>query len=282
MINLLEINHHMPRARMPKAVVVLPSTTYRANDFVSAAEALGIDLVVASEQPPPIEMGDRYLHIDCSDPQRAADAITELGDGVTLDGVVAADDAGVEVASLAGKALGLASNDPDAARATRDKALLRSRLRAAEVPQPHFTVVERSESVNQAATTVGFPLVVKPLSRSASQGVIKVDRLEELQATVDRVRRIIGDDTQRLLLESYLPGDEVAVEGLVRDGELTVLAIFDKPDTSPGPVFPETILVTPSRLPTVTPGCSRSRQGRLGGSVLEVSALDSWARASSR
>jgi biotin carboxylase len=234
---------------MPKAVVVLPSTTYRASDFVSAAEALGIDLVVASEQPPPIEMGDRYLHIDCSDPQRAADAITNLGDGVSLDGVVAADDAGVEVASLAGKALGLASNDPEAARATRDKALLRNRLRAAEVPQPDFAVVEQGGSLDHAAKTVGFPLVIKPLSRSASQGVIKVDHYEDLQATADRVRGIIKDDTEGLLFESYLPGDEVAVEGLVRDGELMVLAIFDKPDTSPGPVFPETILVTPSRLP---------------------------------
>ena len=271
MINSLGANHHMskarnPQARVPKVVVVLPSTTYRAHDFMSAAEELGIDLVVASEQPPPFEMGDRYLHIDCSNPQDAADAITELGDKVPLDGVVAADDTGVEVASLAGNALGLASNNPDAARATRNKALLRSRLSAAEVPQPKFAVVEHGRSMQEAASTVGFPLVVKPLSRSASQGVIRVDHPEEVQPTVDRVRRIIGDDTSDLLLESYLPGDEVAVEGLVKDGELTVLAIFDKPDTSAGPVFPETILVTPSRLPEPSQAeCVRVAQAALKG-----------------
>ena len=218
---------------------------------MSAAESLGIDLVVASENPPPFDMGDRYLHIDCSDPQGAADSITTMGDEIAFDGVVAADDAGVMVASLAGTTLGLAANTPDAAGATRDKLLLRNRLETAEVPQPRFVALEPTQSsAEEVSQAVGFPLVVKPLSRSASQGVIRVDRLEDLHATIDRVRRIIGDHdhSQRLLLETYLPGDEVAVEGLVRNGELMVLAIFDKPDTSKGPSFPETILVTPSRL----------------------------------
>ncbi len=162
---------------MPRAVVVLPSTTYRAHDFVSAAESLGIDLVVASENPPPFDMGDRYLHIDCSDPQSAADSITALGDEIAFDGVVAADDTGVMVASLAGTTLGLAANTPEAAEATRDKLLLRSRLATTEVPQPRFAVLEPTRSsAEEASNAVGFPLVVKPLSRSASQGVIRVDR----------------------------------------------------------------------------------------------------------
>jgi hypothetical protein len=64
---------------MPTAVVLLPSTTYRASDFLRAAEGLGVDLVVASENPPPMDMGDRYLQVDCSDPAKAADAIVALG-----------------------------------------------------------------------------------------------------------------------------------------------------------------------------------------------------------
>ncbi len=217
---------------------------------MSAAESLGIDLVVASENPPPFDMGDRYLQIDCSNPQSAADSIATMGDEIAFDGVVAADDSGVMVASLAGTTLGLAANTPDAAGATRDKLLLRNRLETAEVPQPRFAALEPNQSAEEVSEAVGFPLVVKPLSRSASQGVIRVDRPEDLPASIDRVRRIIGDHehSQRLLLETYLPGDEVAVEGLVRNGELMVLAIFDKPDTSEGPSFPETILVTPSRL----------------------------------
>lgn len=231
---------------MPKAVVILPSTTYRAGDFVKAAEALGVDLVVASEQPPPFEMGDGYLQIDCTDPARAAEAVIRLGDSVPLDGVIAADDRGVVIAAMTGTSLGLAANDPAAAAATRDKARMRDRLRDAEVPQPEYRVIGIGDDAEDAASEVGYPLVVKPLSRSASQGVLRVDRLRDLEATIRRVRAIVGEED--LLLEQYMPGVEVAVEGLVRDGELTVLAIFDKPDTPVGATFPETILITPSRL----------------------------------
>ena len=231
---------------MPRAVVILPSTTYRAGDFVMAAESLGVDLVVASEQPPPFDMGDRYLQIDCSDPERAAEAIVRLGDDVPVDGVVAADDRGVVTAAIAGSWLGLAANDPSAARATRDKAAMRQRLRASEVPQPQYRLVGEREDATTAAQAVGYPLVVKPLSRSASQGVLRVDRADDLEPALRRVRAIVGEES--LLLEEYMPGAEVAVEGLVSHGDLTVLAIFDKPDPSAGPDFPETILVTPTRL----------------------------------
>ncbi|HEU4915301.1 MAG TPA: ATP-grasp domain-containing protein [Acidimicrobiia bacterium] len=232
---------------MPTAVVLLPSTTYRASDFLRAAEGLGVDLVVASENPPPFDMGDRYLQVDCSDPTMAAEAIVALGDQVAIDGVVAADDAGVVAAAIAGQKLGVRANDPDAAAATRDKGMQRSLLARAEVPQPEFAVVPASNDGREAAALVGYPLVLKPLDRSAGQGVIRVDRPEELGQAVARVRSIVGE-TSTLVVEEFMTGDEIALEGLVREGELTTLAIFDKPGATEGPYFPETILVTPTRL----------------------------------
>lgn len=235
---------------MPRAVVILPSTTYRAADFVRAAESLGVDLVVASEHPAPIEMGDNYLQIDCSDPAAAAEQVAGLGDHVPLDGVVAADDSGVLIAAMTGAKLGLAANPPDAAKATRDKAKMRDLLRASEVPQPRYSRLVGTDEPALAAREVGYPLVVKPVARSASQGVLRVDGQGDLDAAIKRVRAIVGDED--LLIEEFMPGMEIAVEGLLREGELTVLAVFDKPDTSSGPAFPETILVTPSRMPSTT------------------------------
>lgn len=232
---------------MPKAVVILPTQTYRAADFIAAADSLGIDLVVASEQPPPFDMGERYLQIDCSDPAAAAEAIAALGETVPVDGVVAADDQGVMVAAHATSILGLSGNPPESAETTRNKLLMRDRLAAAEVDQPRFAALPPGEDPEGAVAHVGYPLVVKPLDRSASQGVVRVDRPEDLASTTARVREIVGDEAT-LLAESFVPGSEVALEGLVSNGELTVLAVFDKPDTPSGPYFPETLFVTPSRL----------------------------------
>jgi biotin carboxylase len=247
----------MPTAPKPNVVVLLPSTTYRASDFLRAAEGLGVDLVVASENPPPLDMDDRYLQVDCSDPTTAAEAIIALGDQVPIDGVVAADDAGVVAAAIAGQKLGVRANDPDAAAATRDKGLQRALLAAAEVPQPAFGLVPPSDDGSRAAALVGYPLVVKPLDRSAGQGVVRVDDPAGLGPALARVRSIVGG-SEDLLVEEFVTGEEVALEGLVRDGELTPLAIFDKPGASDGPFFPETILVTPSTLPeTAQDECRR-------------------------
>ena len=95
--------------------------------------------------------------------------------------------------------------------------------------------------------------MIKPLSLSGSRGVIRADDPDQARAAAERVRAIMaaaGEPADApLLFESYLPGAEVAVEGLLHSGRLQVLAIFDKPDPLEGPYFEETLYVTPSRLP---------------------------------
>lgn len=236
-----------PNSDMSTVVVILPSSTYRAGDFLAAAESLGIDLVVASENPPPMEMGDRYLQIDCSSPTASAEAIADLGGRIHIDAVVAADDAGVMVAAEAASMMGLPGNHLDSARSTRNKLAMRNMLARAEIDQPDFAELAPNDDPVAVAGSIGYPLVIKPIDRAASQGVIRVDTPAGLAPTVERIRAITGTGAS-LLIESYVPGVEVAIEGMLADGELTVLAVFDKPDTSSGPYFPETIFVTPSRL----------------------------------
>ena len=167
--------------------------------------------------------------------------------------MVAVDDQGVRVAALAAERLGLSGNPPEAAAATRDKAAMRRALAAAGVPQPEHRTVGPSDDSAAVAAEVGLPCVVKPLSLSASRGVIRADDPRAAAAAAARVRAILaeaGEDPEGpLLIERYVPGAEVAVEGLLRAGALEPLAVFDKPDALEGPYFEETIFTTPSRLP---------------------------------
>jgi biotin carboxylase len=98
-----------------------------------------------------------------------------------------------------------------------------------------------------AAREIGFPCVLKPVSRSASQGVIRANDDDEARVAAERIRAIIEHRPENLLVEEFVAGDEVAVEGLLTRGTLDVLAVFDKPDPLDGPFFEETIYVTPSR-----------------------------------
>jgi biotin carboxylase len=242
-----------------RALLILPTATYRASDFLRAAERLGADVVVASERRQALEgvMGERALLLRLSRPDEAVEAIASVHERTPLDAVVAVDDQGVRVAALAAERLGLPGNPPAAAAATRDKAAMRRAFAEAGVTQPDFLVVPAGADVAAAARGLGFPVVVKPLSLSASRGVIRTDGEEAATSAGARVRAIAGRDAE-LLLERYVPGREVALEGLLRGGELEVLAAFDKPDPMDGPYFEETILVTPSRLPAETQARVRS------------------------
>lgn len=232
---------------MPRALVLLPTSSYRTTDFVAAASALGVELTVASDEDLPLDLGDRFLRVDCTDPEAAAEAIVAFADRTPIDAVVAADDAGVIAAALASERLGLASHSPQAASATRDKLAMRERLAAREVPQPAFAQVTDPHS----PPPFGFPLVLKPRSGAASRGVLRADDPDQLVEAFLQVRATADalGESGPLLAEAFVPGDEVAVEGLVTDGDLRVLTVFDKPDAPQGPTFPETLLVTPSAHP---------------------------------
>ena len=244
----MNFGHHKG---VPQILLLLPTATYRATAFVDAAARLGVDVVVGSEHRQALShsMGDRAVVVPLSDVHAAVSVIAALHRRTPLDAVLAVDDQGVVIASAAATHLGLRHNPRDAVAATRDKSIMRELLAAASLPQPVYRIVPWGGDVVVAAAQIGYPCVVKPVSRSASQGVIRVDDAAEAGAADIRIRAILANCRESLLVERFVPGDEVAVEGLLTSGQFEVLAVFDKPDPLDGPFFEETIYVTPSRQP---------------------------------
>ncbi|MFQ5517098.1 MAG: ATP-grasp domain-containing protein [Acidimicrobiia bacterium] len=237
---------------MSTVVLILPAETYRAADFLHAARSLRVKAVVASQTGQAMEdsMGDDFIPVDPDYPEWSADRIVEYAADHPVDAVVAVDDQGVVVAALAGEALGLPHNPAKAAQATRDKRSMRAAFADTGIAQPDFRPVGEGDDVRPLAAQVGYPCVVKPVSESASRGVIRADDGTAAAAAAQRIREMLcadGDGTAPLLVEAFIAGDEVAVEGMLHDGELNVIAVFDKPDPLDGPYFEETLLVTPSR-----------------------------------
>ncbi len=225
-----------------RLLLVTHARSYRIGDFLDAARAVGCEVVVATDMPSAIPGSSVCVAFD--DPVVAARRLLDLvGD---IDGVVGTDGAAVVVAAETARALGLSTNPSDSVLAAGNKYLQRRAAEAAGVSQPAFALID---NVNPFTWST-FPAVVKPLDRSASQGVLRVDSIVELHDAVRTVREIVGPGSP-LLVEAFVPGIEVAVEGLVRSGRLDVLAVFDKPNTPQGPTFPETLLVSPARLEPV-------------------------------
>jgi len=233
---------------MRRVVLLIPSSTYRATDFVTAAGGLELDLIVASDRRSALQavMGDRAQVVRLDRPNQAANQLVALHERLPFDAVLGVDDQGVLAASAVAERLGMPHSSVAAVATTRDKHLLRRRLSAAGMAQPSFALTTDDDGVAAAVEAVGLPCVLKPLHLSASRGVIRADSLPEALGAAPRIRQLAG--SPEILVESYVEGDEVAVEALVSGGVTSVLAIFDKPDPLEGPYFEETIYVTPSRL----------------------------------
>ncbi|MBT8248933.1 MAG: ATP-grasp domain-containing protein [Acidimicrobiia bacterium] len=234
---------------MKRVVIVASAESYRTADFLGAARLLRLDVVVASDGISPIAGASR-VHIELADVERAAIEIASIEP--TPDAVVAIDDEGVLIAAAASQLLGISCNPPSAVEATRDKAIMRALLARTGVRQPRFRLAGIGQ-IPDMAHALGFPVVIKPRTLSASRGVIRADDREGARAAEERVRKILAkagkDPESDLLVEQFIEGEEIAIEGLVSDGELEVLAVIDKPDPLDGPFFEETLFVTPSRHP---------------------------------
>lgn len=245
---------------MPRVLLLLPTTTYRAPDFLAAAGRLGLDVTVASEEPSTLEGVNPagLLTLNLGDPEGCARKALEFSQQHPISAVVGVDeDTSVAAAEIA-SALGLPHNPRRAAEAARNKALMREVLTAAGVPCPRYRTFDLNGDPAEAARLTRFPCVLKPTFLSGSRGVIRADDEAEFVAAWKRIAPILrepdlrrkgGAAAEEILVEDFVPGIEVAVEGLLRQGELEVLAVFDKPDPLQGPFFEETIYVTPSRLP---------------------------------
>jgi biotin carboxylase len=248
----------------PRVLLVAPPNSYRTAAYVQSARELGISLVVASE-------GEYSLVPEVADgvhvPLRSAAALERLlGEGRRrgVDAVVATDDSTVELASQVAEGLGLRHNPVASARISRRKDLARGAMARAGLPTPGYRLVDLTRPLGPQIAGLGYPCVVKPLAFSASRGVIRVDAPAALLAACERVRPLLQEaaspeEREHLLVEDFLPGAEVALEGMLDQGQLRVLAVFDKPDPLDGPFFEETYYVTPSRLSPAVQATVRRR-----------------------
>ncbi len=310
----------MPSLPKPlRALLIAPSGSYRLSAWMQAAAALDLDILVASEgehslfisaEANRLGFGPRAsgLRIDFEDPQGAVDRISAEHRKQAIAAVIGTDDMALELAGLAAAALGLAYNDPKALRISRRKDMARTAMARAGLPIPPFCRFDSTDAfegqIDDAfsdtppagfdASRLTFPCVVKPLAMSASRGVIRADNRRQLLEACRRTAAIVEaeglsaeeEEGRWLLIESFVPGPEIALEGLLKEGALQTIAIFDKPDPLDGPFFEETLYITPSRLSPGLQGMARRRVqegcaacGLREGPVhaeLRIHAEDAW------
>lgn len=256
-------------------ILVVPPHTYRTDAYLSAAKKLGIDAICALDPSYGVpDAVQSYFSIALDNPIGSAAALVDYARTNPVKAVVSIDDGGGEIAALASEALGFPHNPVQAIDAANNKHCLRVLLERAGVPSPRYSLHRICENPSRISAALRYPVVVKPLHLSGSRGVIRANDPEEFISAFHRLSALLmqpgtGPDPKTLLIEEYIPGVEVSLEGVLVDGKLSVLALYDKPDPMEGPYFEETIFITPSRLPAEV----QDRILKVGQQALEAVGL---------
>jgi len=261
-----------------KRVLLLATTTgYQIRSFGEAAQAVGAELMLATDRCD--QLGDPWA--DRAIPVRFLDDEGLMGVAIAAcvtqkpDAALAVGDQPTLLAARVNEALGLPGNPPGAAARSRNKLQARDAFRSAGLLTPAYQAFSLRDNPALLAGQTIYPAVLKPLALSGSRGVMRVNDPTEFVAAFERLCALMTAPDIRLerdaahdaaLVESFVPGLEFAVEGVLTRENFQPFAIFDKPDPLDGPFFEETIYVTPSRQPA-------SVQGRI------IAAVSRAARA---
>ena len=274
-----------------KLLLIGATTGYQTRSFAEAAERLGFDLVLATDRCHVLDdpWGDHALALRFEDPESAARTIAAE---TQVDGIVAVGDRPAYIAALAAQLLGIPYNSPGSVLACRNKFLARERFRTAGLLAPDFHRIAFADGPHPAAETAKYPCVLKPLGLSASRGVIRANNPAEFVAAFRRIASLLADpeiarlrdqQDQFLQVESFIEGREFALEGILANGRLRVLALFDKPDPLDGPYFEETIYITPSRESAATQNeIIRTTESAVSALGLEHGPIHAEMRVNSR
>ena len=241
---------------MQRVLLLLPTTSYRNEAFLAAGKRLGIEIISAANychRLAPQWGLKSIMAVPFDRPEEALEAVLRSLDE-RPDAVLAVDDLGLELAALLNERLGLPGNPPQAVRRLRDKLAFRRMQKEHDFACPDFHPLPSDADPDELLAALQWPVVVKARRLSASRGVIRADNDSEYRQAVNWVRRIQGKADRAtaelgIVVERFIPGHEHALEGMLDDGALATLALFDKPDPLDGPHFEESIYVTPSRLP---------------------------------
>ena len=243
-----------------RILLIAPHDSYRTAPFLVAAKERGIEVLIASEAKHSLVSAYADgLHLDLGDIQASLQTIRNEARRRPFAAVLGTDDTSTEIAAAAASELGLPHNPTAAVHLARRKDLARERLTQAGVPVPRHWRLYLRRPLAEQTEDIRFPCVLKPVALAASRGVIRADNLDQLTQAAARIKVLLAraglrDAVERetILVEEFIPGFELAVEGLLTQGCLEILTIFDKPDPLNGPYFEETYYITPSRLDTAT------------------------------
>ena len=162
---------------MPRLLLIAPEASYHTAPFQAAGRRVGVEVVVASEGRFPVVPKDSTgLRVDFSDSDRSVKLIGALYRETPFDGVIGTDDGALELATIVASVFGLPANSRESIEISRRKDHSRVVQRNSGLRTPWFvSVAQNGCREHIVPNSVSYPCVAKPVTLSASRGVIRAN-----------------------------------------------------------------------------------------------------------
>src|SRR5712675_1208132 len=200
--------------KMKRVLVFAGKLGYQTRSFDAAARKLGVELGFVTDRCHQLDdpWGDRAIAVHFESPDAAAyEVLTAVRGGEQIDGLLAFGDRPAVAAAYVARGLSLPYNHPVAVEACRSKLRMREVFRDAGLRGPWFRSVALQPAPEPALLGISYPCVLKPLSLSASTGVIRANNREDFVAAAARVRRVL--QSAEILASREANLDQMIAEG---------------------------------------------------------------------
>ena len=225
---------------MKKLAII--GASYLQAPLIETAKAMGLETHVFAWAANDVgeKTADYFYPISIVEKEEILNKCQEIG----IDGICSiASDLAIIAVNYVAQKMGLPSNDMKATLVSTNKHEMRMCFEKNGDPSPKSGTVSSKEDINVNEWTL--PLIVKPLDRSGSRGITKINGFSDLSLAIEEAKKVGFD--KHALVEEFIEGDEYSVEYLSDCGVHHFLTITKKYTTG-APNFIETAHIEPSDL----------------------------------
>ena len=227
---------------MKKLLLVIPENSYKSNDFVVAAEKLGIDFMIITDSEQVSSKFSDTVIINKFDAELNKNNIKKLKD---VTHVLPVDHSALKFSGYLVDLLEVKGNKLESINLSMNKYESRKIFNSLLDIKANNEIIKNIDDINIFINKNGTS-VLKPNYGTASKSVLKINNVEKNKEQIEKLMQDCFD--QDLVIEEYIDGKEYALEGTIINSELKKIVIFDKPVEYKHPYFEESIYITPSEL----------------------------------
>jgi len=182
---------------------------------IAWAKAQGLRVVVTDTNPnaPGIALADDYKQIAGDDVDGLVALAKDLKNTQDLAGCYCGSDFGLMAVACVGAVCLTPAPKPQNVERALNKFTSTNVLRETGVSVPQGGCVESFADLKSLATTIGYPIIVKPIDSSGSRGVRTVLNPTELEEAFKEAQKF----SKAIMVERVIEGDHIDVNGLFID-----------------------------------------------------------------